>query len=185
MGTTLTSCPKCKGKRTFHIGDSIAFSGDKSFFSLAGLGDAAKIAGLRVHSANKNVVAIITKAEIGSSRTLKSAKKLGILILGPDQFRKELKRICEGNIPKKSNPKISSLINENTKIFAWGLSDAQEKILDDFCKRNSVSRWKVRKSSLTFSITSSIHLNSGNSKILRSLGVPVYDFNKIKKVLNS
>jgi hypothetical protein len=105
--------------------------------------------------------------------------------LGPDEFRKQLNKICEGNIPDKRNPQISSLISSEAKFFAWGLSEDQEKILVKFCKRNQVSRWKVRKPSLTFSITTSIHLKSGNAKILRSMGVPVYDFNKVIKTLNS
>ena len=169
----------------FHIGDAIAFSGDKSYFSLAGLANAASIAGLRVHGASDNVVAIVSKAVISSSATLKNAKKRGILILGPDEFREQLKKICEGNVSEKRNPQISTLISSEAKIFAWGLSEDQERILARFCKRNQVSRWKVRKPSLTFSITTSIHLKSGNAKILRSMGVPVYDFNKIIKKLNA
>ena len=185
MGMTAIStvCPKCKGKRIFHIGDVIAFSGDKSYFSLAGLADSAKIAGLRVHGATDNVSAVISRAVDGSSKTVKNAKKRGILILGPDELREQLTKICEGNVPNKRNPQISRLISSEAKIFVWGLSEDQEKILAAFCKRNQVSRWKVRKPSLTFSITTSIHLKSGNAKVLRSMGVPVYDFNKIIKTL--
>ena len=65
-----TSCPKCKGKRIFHIGDVIAFSGDKSYFSLAGLSDSAKIAGLRVHGARDNVVAVICAGHSSSSLSM-------------------------------------------------------------------------------------------------------------------
>ena len=183
MPVNSTICPKCKGKRIFHIGDVIAFSGDKSYFSLAGLADSAKIAGLRVHGAKDNVSAVISKAVDGSSKTVKNAKKRGILILGPDEFREQLTKICEGNVPNKRNPQISRLISSEAKIFVWGLSEDQEKILAAFCKRNQVSRWKVRKPSLTFSITTSIHLKSGNAKVLRAMGVPVYDFNKIIKTL--
>jgi hypothetical protein len=179
------SCTKCKGKRIFHIGDAIAFSGDRSFFSLAGLANAANIAGLRVHGANDKITAVITKSSISSSESLKKAKMRGILILSPDDFQKEIKRICEGNVPSKENPRISTLVGEGSKIFAWGLGNEQEKILDTFCKNHKIARWKVRKPSLTFAVTTRIHINSGNSKILRSMGVPVYDFNKILKTLNS
>ena len=183
MRAISTTCPRCKGKRIFHIGDAIAFSGDKSYFSLAGLADSAKIAGLRVNGSKDKVVAIISKASISSSETLKNAKKRGTLILGPKEFRVQLKKICEGNVSNRRNPQISRLISNEAKIFVWGLSEDQEKILAAFCKKNQVSRWKVRKPSLTFSITTSIHLKSGNAKILRSMGVPVYDFNKIIKTL--
>lgn len=88
-------------------------------------------------------------------------------------------------MPNKRNPQISRLISNEAKIFVWGLSEDQEKILAAFCKKNQVSRWKVRKPSLTLSITTSIHLKSGNAKVLRSMGVPVYDFNKIIKTLKS
>jgi hypothetical protein len=183
MPTLSTVCPKCKGKRIFHIGDIIAFSGDKSYFSLAGLVDSAKIAGLRVHGAKDDVVAVISKAANGSSKSIENAKKRGILILRPDEFRDELKKICEGNVPNKKNPQISRLITSDARVFAWGLSPDQEIILAAFCKKNQVSRWKIRKPSLTFSITTSLHLKSGNAKVLRSMGVPVYDFNKIIKTL--
>lgn len=177
------SCRKCRGKRRFHIGDAIAFSGDKSYYSLAGLADAAKIAGLRVQGANGKISAIVSKASTRSSVTLKKAKKNGVLILGPEEFRIELKKICEGNLPEKRNPRFSSLISQDSKVFAWGLDDSQESILKEFCCMHGIKRWKVRKSSLIFSITTSIHTNSGNAKILQSMGVPVYDFNKIKKTL--
>lgn len=176
-------CRKCHGSRFFHIADRVAFAGDKSHFSLGGLADKAKILGLRVQGSNDDLVALISKANPRTSTSVKKAKMRGVRIMGPDEFQKELKLICDGNVPSKPNPRLATLITNGGKIYAWGLSREEEKILASFLKRNGLRRGVMRKESLALAITNSTYIKTSGAKILKALGVPVYDFTRIKKTL--
>ena len=178
-------CPKCKGRSYFHVADRIAFGGDKSHFSLAAQAEIANLMGLRIQSAKDELVALITKSDAKTSSTVRLAKKRGIRIMSPLEFEKELKTLCDGNVPDGRNPSFAKSISSGGKIFAWGLSAEDEKTLNRFLKLGNITRGSQRKSSLALAITSSIHINSGSAKILKSLGVPVYDFSKIKKNLGA
>ena len=185
MSFDSSKCPKCKGKKIFHIADRVAFAGDKSHFSLGGLADQAKHKGLRVQGVSDDLVALISTANAKTSSSVKNARARKIRIMNVAEFESAIKKICEGNVPIESNPPLAKRIATGGKVFAWGLSPEQEKILIGYLKRNGLTRGMVRKESLCLAVTTSLFINSGSAKILKSLGVPVYDFSRIKKSLLS
>jgi hypothetical protein len=178
-------CPKCKGRSTFHIADRVAFAGDKSHFSLGWLSDSAKMEGLRVHGSTDNLVALISKANSRISSSVRTAKSRGIKIMMPEDFEIEIKKVCDGNVSTFRNPTFKSRLKDGGRIFAWGLDTEQEKLLAKFIKRNNMKKTEIRKETLSASITTTIFLKTPEAKILKALGVPVYDFSRIADQLEN
>ena len=158
----------------------MAFAGNFSQFSLSGLADKAKIEGLRVHGSKDDLDALVTKAEGFSSTSARNAIKRGIRLMDPLEFQIELKRICDGNVPNVPNPNFYKRLYSGGKIYAWGLDESQTKILTNYLQKNGLMRGVMRKESLALAITSSIYLNTSGAKILKVMGVPVYDFARVK-----
>ena len=179
----LEKCQKCKGKRLLHIADKIAFAGDKSHFSLAYLSEAAKISGLRVFGTSDSLDMLITKRINVVSSSITKAKKMGVLILTPDLFEKELTRICDGNIVNKRNPSLKRAIQDGGKVYPIGLNREEERVFLTFLEKNDLLLAHKRVPTVIAAISSTTLLNSGDAKVLMSMGVPVYNYNRVLPTL--
>jgi hypothetical protein len=178
-------CSKCGGRNYFHIGDRVSFGGGFSHFSLRDLSTAALIAGLRVQNARDAIVALVTEADSKTSSTVRSALARKIPVLEPDDFRQKLKNVCDGNVPVMKNPNFSSTIEPGGRYFAIGLDNSDLKLLNAFLKRNSLIKAQYRVASVKAAISSPEGIRSGDALVLKSMGVPVYNINKIRSYLET
>ena len=103
----------------------------------------------------------------------------------PEDFEIEIKKVCDGNVSTFRNPTFKSRLKDGGRIFAWGLDTEQEKLLAKFIKRNNMKKTEIRKETLSASITTTIFLKTPEAKILKALGVPVYDFSRIADQLEN
>ena len=176
-------CPKCKGKRFFHIADRVTFAGEKAQFAFRGLSDLAKIEGLRVQGGLGNILCLITVATSRTSSSVRAAQAKKIRVLDPETFKYNLNLICDGNVPKKKNPYFKTRLYPGGKVYAWGLKPEQEIELIKYLKKQNMKITSIRKDTLAFAVTTSIFSATPEAKVLKVLGVPVFDYARIRKTL--
>jgi hypothetical protein len=178
-------CPKCKGKKRFHVGTRVSFAGDYSHFSLGSLADMAGFLGFRVCGSKSNWDVLVSTATAETSRSVRKAESDGIIVLSPDEFAGEMKKICLGSMSTKPNPIFSTLPREGGRIYYIGANKEHEAILNKFLKKHGMTRAQHRTKKVVAAVSENLFLDSGDARLFKSMDIPVYSFGRIQKTLQS
>jgi hypothetical protein len=180
MEVEVLNCTKCKNKKPLHVGDRVSFGGDKAEHSLEYLSKAAELKGIRPHSVSRHTIMLVTKSAGERSKTVTSARKLGVPVIGHEEFELLLKSVCPGDWPIPRKPPFSSLIIEGARVYELGLNPQQRKELEDYLHGYGAKLAIQMKDSVAAVVTSNLLSNSGKVKAFHRLGVPNYLFSRIK-----
>lgn len=179
------SCPKCKGKKRFHVGSRVSFAGDFSHFSLGSLADKAGLLGFRVSGSKTKWDVLVSTATSKNSKSVAKAEAAGILVMSPKEFEGEMKKICLGNMSERPNPVFSSLIRQGGRIYYLGSDREHEAVLERFLKRYGMIRAQHRTKKIVAVVAENLFLDSGDARLFRSMDIPIYTYGRIKKTLES
>jgi hypothetical protein len=180
MKVEIFYCTRCRNTKILHVGDRVAFGGDKAEHSLEYLVKAAELKGIRPHPVTKHTIMLVTKTAGDRSKTLAAARKLGLPVLGDDEFKVLLKSICPGDWPIPKKPLFSTLIVEGARIYALGLNPIQIKEFEGYLQNYGAKLAVQMKDTVAAVVTSNLLANSGKVRAFHRLGVPNYLFSKIK-----
>ena len=174
-------CETCKDKRILHIGDLIASAGNKTHFSHSHVFLAAEDRGLRVQGTIKGCKIALLNPNGALKKHLNEAQRHAKLVLTPEEFEAELKRVCRGTIPiERKNPSFESRLGPGKRIYLLGLTSGEEQIIREMCKVTKTKIGKMRKPSLSAVVTNNKMYRGGRADYFRFLKVPVYKFERIK-----
>jgi hypothetical protein len=180
MEVEVLDCTKCKNRKPLHVGDRVSFGGDKAEHSLEYLAKAAELKGIRLHSVSRHTIMLVTKTAGERSKTVTSARKLGVPVVGHEEFEILLKAVCPGDWPIPRKPPFSSLIVEGARVYELGLSASQRNELEQYLHSYGAKLAIQMKDSVAAVVTSNLLANSGKVKAFHRLGVPNYLFSRIK-----
>lgn len=180
MKVEIFYCARCHNRKILHIGDRVAFGGDKAEHSLEYLVKAAELKGIRPHPVTRHTIMLVTKSASERSKTVTAARKLGLPVISDDEFEVLLKDICPGDWPIPKKPQFSTLIVEGARVFELGLSPIQKRELEGYLHSYGAKLAVQMKDTVAAVVTSNLLANSGKVKAFHRLGVPNYLFSKIK-----
>ena len=178
-------CRICKGKKRFHVGTRVSFAGDYSHFSLGSLTDIAGDLGYRVCGSKSNWDVLVSTATSKTSRSVRKAESDGIIVMSPDEFTAEMKKICLGSMSTRPNPIFSTLPRKGGKIYYIGTNKEHEAILNKFLKKHGMTRAQHRTKKVVAAVSENLFLDSGDARLFKSMDIPVYSFGRIQKTLQS
>ena len=176
----MSSCSKCKGRAWLHVGDRVTFGANKTYFSHSHLILKSRLLGVIVNDLGKNTKFYVYNPGPKISKDLEKPKKFKVKIISPIKFEKYLNQVCNGNVIKKRNPSLKSVLKDGSAVYGIGLTKGEQIQLSKFAKKNKLRIFKVRKESISAVFCNHAFLNSGDSKIFRAWQIPVYDISKIK-----
>ena len=174
----IRECNRC-ANRLLHPGDQISFGGDKSEFSTLDLQKLAKFKGLRIQGLSKQVRYLISSGGSNSATVMK-AKLMGIQIISPKQFEKELEKLCQALVKKSTKKPFNKIVKDGSRIYVIGLNQKETSILEDYLKKQGAKISPIMNATLTAAVCSKFMLKSDKSSQLIGLNVPIYDFSRIK-----
>ena len=180
MKIEILDCTRCKNRKPLHVGDRVAFGGDKAEHSLEYLVEADELKGIRPHPVTKHTIMLVTKSAGERSKTVTAARKLGLPVISDNEFEVLLKGICPGDWPIPKKPPFSSLIVEGARVYQLGLNPIQKKQLQGYLHSYGAKLAVQMKDTVAAVVTSNLLANSGKVKVFHRLGVPNYLFSKIK-----
>ena len=161
-------CGKCKGRAQLHVGDRVAFGGNKTFFSHAHLILKARLLGVIVNDIGKNTKFYIYNPGPSKESDLKQPRAAKIKVITPSTFEKYLDSLCRGNVLQKKNPPFKNIIEEGAALYGIGLTKLESAKLHKFAQENGCRVFKVRKQSIAAAISNHKHLDSGDADIFRA-----------------
>ena len=179
MKIGVQKCTKCGNRAALHVGDRVAFGGNKTYFSHAHLILKARLLGVIVNDIGKATKYFVYNPGPKIKTDLVKPKMAKVKVISPDKFEEYLNRLCRGNVKKFRNPPLKSIVVEGAPLYGIGLTKSEEVKFNRFAKENKCKIFRVRKESIKAVICNHKFLKSGDADIFRAWGIPVYDISRL------
>ncbi len=177
------TCDGCAGAFfKLHIGDRIVFSGNIPGQQFHVARTTAQNAGLRVQgTVTKETMLVVTNETAEGSNTVRKAEASGIRVASPTQFKVLLAKMTHNgrNIHKAYVGNFNTIVVSGSKVYPIGLTPSElEKLGKVLAKKGGTIAQQIRPS-LAAGIYNSESFDSGESKVISSEGIPIFDVNEL------